>query len=292
MSLWADYRRTLKMIEVEEIFDLVLYRPLAFVCVQILAPTDITPNQVTFAALVMGIAAGCCYAAGTPGAFLAGAACYLLFNVFDCTDGQLARLKKTGTHSGRIIDGIADYIAGIAAFAGVGIGFASKSGHAALWWTRLVVAGASTVLQSALVDYYRSRYLDYVLQRKNTFTEDLEDFRREYESMEGERGKWFDRTVIRIYLRYLRLQGSLADRKGPAKIFATTPDEYRRRNRLLLRLWLVIGPTSQITVMVVCTAIVRIDLFCWITIAGFNAIAFVAWMLQRRIDRSFDVVPS
>ncbi len=46
-----------------------------------------------------------------------------LYNIIDCSDGQLARLKKNGTHTGRIIDGSADYITAAFVFIGLGIGF-------------------------------------------------------------------------------------------------------------------------------------------------------------------------
>ena len=133
MSWITDYKKSLKMKEVEEIFDLLLYRPLAFILVKSIIRTNITPNQLTIMAIVMGIISGCFYSQGTQICFIVGGLFYLLFNVFDCSDGQLARLKKNGTHTGRIIDGIADYIAAIAVFIGVGIGFASKSENHVFW---------------------------------------------------------------------------------------------------------------------------------------------------------------
>ena len=54
---------------------------------------------------------------------------YLLFNVLDCSDGQLARIKKNGTSVGRLLDGIADYIAAIAIYAGIAIGYTNKPGQ-------------------------------------------------------------------------------------------------------------------------------------------------------------------
>jgi len=290
MSWIKDYKKSLKMKEVEEIFDLILYRPLAFIFVKTIIRTNITPNHLTFAAIIMGIIAGCFYSQGIQNCFIAGGIFYLLFNVLDCSDGQLARLKKNGTHTGRIIDGIADYIAVISVFIGVGIGYAAKSENPAFWWTMLALAGLSNIIHSVLVDYYRNRFLDYVLERKNMFEEDLDDYKKEYEAVKNDKSKWLTKIIIRIYLKYMEFQGSITAKKKDKKSFNTTPQEYFQKNKTAIRIWVLLGPTSQITAMIVCTMFMRVDIFCWIMVAGFNAIAVTVWILQKRIDKTFNTV--
>jgi len=85
------------MTEIEEFFDLFFYRPLAFLLVKIVYRTNITPNQLTIVAICFGLASGCVYAWGLPGSCLYGAILFMLYNVIDCSDGMLARLKKNGT---------------------------------------------------------------------------------------------------------------------------------------------------------------------------------------------------
>ena len=121
MSWFAEYKKSLKMIEVEEFFDLFFYRPLAFILVKTVYRTNITPNQLTLIAILFGLIAGFVYSMGTD-YFVCGAICFALYNIIDCSDGQLARIKKNGTHAGRIVDGLADYISTAAVFIGIGIG--------------------------------------------------------------------------------------------------------------------------------------------------------------------------
>lgn len=72
--------------------------------------TSITPNQLSWAALVLGMAsAGCCYEADWTW-LLAGAVLYHLSFVLDCTDGKIARLKGTGTVLGGWLDYVFDRI--------------------------------------------------------------------------------------------------------------------------------------------------------------------------------------
>ncbi len=44
MSLLKAYKSSLKLIEVEEVIELVFYRPLAFLFVRLIYSTNITPN--------------------------------------------------------------------------------------------------------------------------------------------------------------------------------------------------------------------------------------------------------
>ncbi len=287
MSWLAEYKKSLKMPEVEDVFDLVFYRPLAFQLVKLIFPTNITPNQLTFTALILGIISGYFYAQGLPYGFLLGALFFMLYNVFDCSDGQLARLKNNGTHAGRIIDGIGDYIATLAVFLGIGFGFANQQENPAFWWFLILLLIVFSVIQAVLVDFYRNRFLDYVLQRKNTFEEDLQSYKDEYEVLKGQKNKWLDRTIIQIYLYYSSFQDKLISKGKKTVFFIATPQEYYEKNKLIMRLWTLISSTAEITVLIICSVINRLDLFFAIILIGFNAFAIVLWFVQRTIDQSF-----
>jgi phosphatidylglycerophosphate synthase len=84
-------------------------RPPAAVVVYALRATPITPNQVTF--LSAAIAAGACAMfAVLPGHawLIAAAAVFELSFVLDCADGQLARLRKTASPLGHLLDFLMD----------------------------------------------------------------------------------------------------------------------------------------------------------------------------------------
>ncbi len=293
MSWYSDYKKSLKMLEVEEIFDLFFYRPLAFLLVKLIYPTNITPNQLTIGAIIMGIIGGIFYAQGTPLSpepFVIGAFFFMMFNILDCSDGQLARLKKNGTHTGRIIDGLADYIAILAIYIGIGIGFANNNDNPLLYWGLLALAGASITIQAILVDYYRNRFLDYVLERKSTFGENMDEFREEYEIIKNKKGKWFEKTIIHIYLTYSNFQNKLTSKKRKEKLLIATSSEFLAQNNIIIRFWVLIGPTSQVTALILCSVFNRFDIYFWIMIAGFNSVALINWLIQRIIDKKFKVI--
>lgn len=286
MSWFTQYKSSLKMVEVEEVFDLFFYRPLAFILVKTIYSTKITPNQLTVISIIFGITAGCVYATGSPYSCLYGAILFTLYNIIDCSDGQLARLKKNGTHTGRIIDGAADYITATAVFIGLGFGYPVKSYDHKMWWLLLAAAAVSNIIQSILVDYYRNRFLNYMLQTKNSFEEEIQSFKNEYEVIKNQKDKWFDRWLIKTYLKYSAFQNSLSAKNKEQKIFSVTPQEYYKNNKTAMRIWVLIGPTSQVTALIICSAIIRFDIYFWITIGVYNIIAAIMWLVQRNIDKS------
>jgi phosphatidylglycerophosphate synthase len=211
----------------------------------------------------------------------------MLFNIFDCSDGQLARLKKNGTPGGRLLDGLADYIAAVAIYCGIAIGYANKPDQPSLMLILLALAGISIIIQEVLVDYYRTRFLDYVLERKSTLGEGLEEYRNEFKILMNQKGKWFDKIVISLYLKYSTLQRKLAAKRKGEKLFKASSREYLRKNRIIIRFWVTMGPTAKITTLIVCSLFCRFDIFFWIVIGLFNILAIVLWIIQRQIDNYF-----
>jgi hypothetical protein len=287
MNWFWEYKNSLKMKEVEEVIDLLLYRPLAFLVVISVYNTKIKPDHLTLTAMLMGITGGLFYLLGTRQSAITGAACYLLFNILDCSDGQLARIKKNGSSVGRLLDGIADYIAAIAVYSGIAFGYASMYDQPSLFFILTGMAGLSIIIQESLVDYYRTRFLDVVLQRQDTFNEGLEVYKKEYDKIKDQKGKWFSKTIVLIYLAYSQIQRFLAPKKKKISYISTTPDRYFKLNHIIIRLWVLMGPSAKITLLILCSLFCRFDIFFWIVIGGFNILAVLLWLIQYRIDKLY-----
>ncbi|MEV7019603.1 MULTISPECIES: CDP-alcohol phosphatidyltransferase family protein [unclassified Streptomyces] len=72
--------------------------------------TRVTPNQITWAALVLGIGAAACFAQGDWQWLIAGAVVYHVSFILDCMDGKLARLTGKGSAFGAWLDYIFDRV--------------------------------------------------------------------------------------------------------------------------------------------------------------------------------------
>lgn len=288
MSLFHEYKSSLKKIEVEELFDLYFYRPLAFLLVKAVYSTNITPNQLTVISMIFGVLGGICYSFGTHKAFMFGAVLYLLYNVVDCSDGQLARLKKNGTTIGRILDGVADYVVSVALYFGIGFGYANNSSNPFLIWLLTAAAGISNAIQSGLLDYYRTRYLDYVLNRVSILDDGLKVFEDEFERLKKIKGRYFDKVIIWIYLQYSAIQQKVTNPKPEQeKIKAhINAEEYSKKNRLLIRLWTLLGPTTQWTFLIITSFLNRIDIYLLGIFVVGNILAIIIYFFQSKFDKA------
>ena len=72
--------------------------------------TRVTPNQITWAALVLGLGAAACFAQGDWQWLVAGAVVYHVSFILDCMDGKLARLTGKGSAFGAWLDYIFDRV--------------------------------------------------------------------------------------------------------------------------------------------------------------------------------------
>jgi len=125
------YRRTRKPRDI--VWNRYVARPLAAVLLVPLARTPVTPNQVTFATLVVFVAGAAVLALCPARGALVGAAAVLeLSYVLDCVDGQLARWKGLSSPVGAHLDFLMDEIKAFLLVAAVAIRL-WRVAHAAHW---------------------------------------------------------------------------------------------------------------------------------------------------------------
>jgi CDP-alcohol phosphatidyltransferase len=262
-----------KGFEVEEWADRRFFRPLGYLLVRRLAPTRVTADQVTAAALVLGLIAGHLMVYATPALNWLGVVLFVASDVLDSADGQLARLRGTSTRAGRILDGIAD-----------GLRFINLYVHLAIrlvlmgWgWSGVALAGAalfSHSLQSAAVDFVRNAYVRLGLGRPGDL--DLPDdvvtrdggtslARRLYANYVRRQSRMFPRTVA--LLRTLR-----GHHTGGA-----LPDVWRRRQRGVVAQSAWIGQNIRWALLAATMPFGWVPAFCWITIGPLTAV--MAWLL-------------
>ncbi len=106
-----------------------------------------SPNAVTTAFIVCGIAAGVAIAFGGLATAIAGAVLIQLYLLFDCSDGELARWSGRTSATGVYLDGIGHYLGEAALLTGLGI---RAQGHFTVIGG-YVTAGLAAALLSSLV---------------------------------------------------------------------------------------------------------------------------------------------
>lgn len=282
MKKWLrEYRSMLKPLPIEGLPDLIVFRPLAFLLVKILARFPVTPNQVSVTAILTGIGSGVCLAQGSREGFLAGGLLYGATAVIDCSDGMLARYKGNGSLTGRIVDGIIDYTNGIAIFTGLGIGMSKMSTlPGEQLWAIILLAAMSMILHSILLDHYRSQFYVHALNVRRPIAEEIAQFSAELDRLKKEHIQPVNRLLIRIYLLYCRLRGGV--KLSSARYDA---ERYYRVNRITLKLWQLIELSAHICVLIVAALLYRPKIFLVYTIVIANLWVLIMLPIQAIANR-------
>jgi phosphatidylglycerophosphate synthase len=120
-EITAIYRSSKKQRDINW-FTEHIARPPAAIVVYVLRGTRVTPNQVTFLSAVVAAGAAALFALATSYAGLVLAALVFEFSfVLDCADGQLARLRKTASPIGHLLDFLMDELKAMLIFACVAV---------------------------------------------------------------------------------------------------------------------------------------------------------------------------
>src|SRR5207253_2976518 len=144
---------------VEEWADLHFFRPIGIRIARALQPTGISADQVTLWSLVIGVVAGHLFAYRDRWTNLIGFALFIVSDVFDSADGQLARLRGTSTRFGRALDGINDNLR----FVNLYFHLMYRLIASGFWWPGacllVAAAGLAHTFQSEAIDFVRNAYL-------------------------------------------------------------------------------------------------------------------------------------
>ena len=114
---------------------------LARVLIQPLVHTRVHPNHLTTLSLLAGLAAAALYGTGSRSAANWGGALYVLTNLLDHADGELARAAGKASVSGEVYDRIADLVVRASLFMGVGL--ALRHGPLGNWSVLFGLAAAA-----------------------------------------------------------------------------------------------------------------------------------------------------
>ncbi len=313
------YRATLKALEVEEIIDLLVHRPLAHLLVLAVKGTPVTPDQLTIVSMLVGVAAGVATASsfvtGRSYLFLGGLL-LVLSAVIDCSDGQLARLRKTSSTFGRMLDGAVDGVVQIAVIPAALLhvwwrhggdtpgapspglthpflgGWLSPTG-----WLVLGIAAILTGLaHTTLYDYFKNVYLRMTVDGKREGDEDPEEVAAAYAEARAKGATLLDRIRYEMYLGHVTNQRALTraiDPHIPAR-FRDMPaysdaaaQRYRDDQRGLMRAWSFYGIGTHIFGIGLCMALDAVEVYILARFFLANGALLVIVPLQRRASRRF-----
>jgi len=155
-------------------------RPISLAISRRLAPTQVTPNQMTLISVAIGLSGAPFFLSSQAHWQTVGALLFLAHSILDGCDGELARLKFKESRWGGILDFWGDNAVHSAIFACMAIGWSEADGRA--WPLLLGAVAVMGTLGSAGFVYWR-------VMRPKTGSGPL------YTSVSAEPGKRFARTL-------------------------------------------------------------------------------------------------
>jgi hypothetical protein len=224
------------------------------------------------ASIVAGVGAGVSIGLATPAGFLWGAILIFGFNVLDCADGMLARLRGQGSPLGYILDGLAGYIGTAAIVIGMGQAVATRFGHPLFDWTLAVAAGLSLAWWCAVVDGLRLEWSRRVYGKREDRAAEMKSLTEAAERWRAEGGHWLGRTLVGAYGIYVKLwEGRTPRDRAEDPVDALPVDAWVATHRPILRLAVAAGPTMQLTAMIAAAIAGRPEWILWGAVTFGNA---------------------
>ncbi len=255
----SQIESTYKARDVEETIDIYFYRPLGYVAARGCRVIGCTPNTVTIVSIIIGVIAGHLLFYREVSLNLWALVLWIISDILDSADGQLARMTGNKSKLGRILDGFGGNLIFLSMYLHL-------MGRMAItydiWWFWMflfvLAAGISHSFQSAIADYYRNAYLRFVVDRKRSELEYSADIRREFESV-----RFFKNPVrkilLRMYLNYTIQQEAMSpnfqklrrkiDPMEEGEIPTWFPEEYRRTNRPLMKYYAILTTNTRMIIM-------------------------------------------
>ncbi len=171
MSTDEPIRRTS---EIEEFTNLYFIHPIAARLTLLFAKWHLTPNAVSLAGMLSGLLAALAYYHyQDPRCVIVGFVLMIIWHIMDGADGQLARLTHSQSQSGKIIDGICDYVTFIAVYTALGLALSPRLGP---WvWALVFGAGACHAIQAAAYEVQRQEYNFWGWNRKSAELPSLDE---------------------------------------------------------------------------------------------------------------------
>ncbi|MGE4481477.1 CDP-alcohol phosphatidyltransferase family protein [Acidocella sp.] len=143
--------------EIEDPTNLYFIHPLSARLVPVFAKYGVTPNAVSLIGMGCGVLAGVAYHFyNAHWAAVLGFVLMLAWHVMDGADGQLARLTKSYSELGKVLDGVCDYVTFTAVYVGLAMAMSRYMGGWA--WALVACAGLAHAVQSAAYEMQRQEY--------------------------------------------------------------------------------------------------------------------------------------
>lgn len=272
--------------EIEEITNLYFIHPLASRFVPLAARMHISANAVSLVGMLFGLLAALAYYRYQDARFaVIGFVLMIAWHVMDGADGQLARLTKSQSHFGKVLDGISDSVTFLAVYTALAIALARR--YDARAYALVIVSALCHAIQSASYELQRQEYERWGWGKKS------DQPRQSGEMAAGTAGsrpgsahasalersfQFLDRLFYfglsfptADLTRKIRASMSAALDRQPSRA-ALIRERYRQVFAPLLRRWSILSANYRTLGIFICALLGVPEYYFWFEIIGFSAL--------------------
>lgn len=289
-----EVQSTIKLMDVEERFDLAFSRFFGLYFAKIGRYFSMTPTQMSIVSLIFGLVGGYMFFYQGDWVITIWASVLVsLAGVLDSADGQLARMTGQSTELGRFIDGFIDsavfltiYLSGCAYYVQGDMGWSIF-----LW--AFPAGMVSHIFASQMYDFYKCEFLYYVANSKSSRVKTIEDAKAT-PVLEG----FWNRFFRNIEIDYTKRQWFLVSRTEEDRaVFeaaafgsgtrARFVERYREVYNPIMFWWaLIAGTNTHRTLIMLFSIMGRFDLYLIVCVIKLVPLAIVI-IGQKVIDDDF-----
>jgi len=262
----------------DELINTYLLRPAAGLIVRLLYATPVTPNQVTAASVLAGLAAASLYLAHSSPATFAAGLCITAKDLLDSADGQLARAKGMYSRAGRFLDSIGDFVVNLAVFTSIAIVMIGTPAYGFL-----ALAGFLGIsLRVSYHVFYQTAFLhlegSYLTNR---LTEEILE-----EDLRGDPRALLAQQIFRILYGWQDALMLRIDRWSRGAGFPSREQEQRwHADPAALRLSSFLGIGTELFLLTLCSLAGNLEVYLWLNLLLMNAIWGVSVGYRRVVLR-------
>ena len=269
---------------VEEWLDLRFFRPAGAIIARAAARTPLSADHLTQICLVIGLAADALLVPANRPLNALAVALFVVSDIFDSADGQLARLRGASTRFGRLLDGTSDALR----FGLLYVALMARLILAEYGWEGVALgAGAliSHLGQAAITDYLRQFYLFIAAGRQGEL-----DLPEDVERLQARTR--FQRLQLSMYDGFIRRQIQLCPwsteaarqlRSGQAP--TDLPAMWAGAQTSGVRALAWTGLNIRFLLLALLVVPGHPAAFCWVTIVPLNLIAAALLLTHERNAR-------
>jgi phosphatidylserine synthase len=191
-STRAEIESTYKDQDTEEFIDIYFFRPCGYLLALAARRLKVTPNAITIVGMILGVISGHLFYYSSLSVNIIGIFVKIVSNALDSADGQLARMTRTESNMGRILDGISSHVIFTSIYLHLCLRYIYE-GNSPWIFAVAAVAGVCHYFQAGWGDYYRNGYLYFVRGPDADETKTLEQLREEYKTL-----KWKDNFIYKF----------------------------------------------------------------------------------------------